>query len=130
MCYFQGTAVCARFQQDTTLADKKVPHICSVRHVHRTQTRVQQGGCGFPLVVDGVLGVSQVENDRAVGPGTTAILKDALKVNGAVEVERAIVVDIYPVRLVVTGGVEDGDLHSRVSTFFLFSLCGPRTIFK
>lgn len=43
--------------------------------------------------------------------GTTAGLgEDVLKVNGAVEAERTIIVDVDPVALVVTGGVDNGDL--------------------
>lgn len=63
------------------------------------------------LVVDGVLRVSQVEDDRAVRTGTTAAFsEDVLKVDRPVEGEGAIVVDVNPVNLVVTRGVEDGDL--------------------
>lgn len=64
-----------------------------------------------PLVVLGVLGVSKVKDDSTVRSGTTAGLgKDVLKVNGAVEAEGAIIVDVNPVALVVTGSVDDGDL--------------------
>ncbi|EEY14371.1 predicted protein [Verticillium alfalfae VaMs.102] len=63
------------------------------------------------LVVLGVLGVSEIVDDRRVRAGTTTVAgEDALKVDGAVEAEAAIVVDVDPVSLVVTGGVDDGDV--------------------
>lgn len=65
-----------------------------------------------PLVVLGVLGVSKVKDDSTVRSGTTAGLgEDVLKVNRAVEAERAVLVDVDPVALVVTGSVDDGDLE-------------------
>lgn len=41
---------------------------------------------------------------------TTSLGENVLKVNGAVEAERAIGQDVNPVTLVVARGVEDGDL--------------------
>ncbi len=43
----------------------------------------------------------------------TAVLReDLLKVNGPVEVQAAVVEDVDPVRLEISGRVEDGDLHN------------------
>jgi hypothetical protein len=64
------------------------------------------------LVVDGVLRVSKIIDDTAVRTGTTTRFEDALKVNGAVEVQGSIVKDINPVRLVVTRSVDDRDLFN------------------
>lgn len=87
------------------------------------------------LIVDRVLRVSQVENDAAVRAlfcvlasipefskkgqrgrekthsTTTGLAEDALKVNGAVEVEGAVLQDVDPVSLEVGSRVENGDLE-------------------
>lgn len=42
---------------------------------------------------------------------TTVAGEDAFEVDGPVEAEAAVVEDIDPVRLIVTGSVEDGDLE-------------------
>jgi hypothetical protein len=72
-----------------------------------------------------VLRVSEVVNDRRVRARATTVLReDALEVDGSVEAEASIIEDVDPVRLVVTWGVEDGDL----SVFILVSvslLCFP-----
>lgn len=63
------------------------------------------------LVELGVLRVGQVKDNTAVGTGTTtANGEDVLKVDGAVEAKRAILKDVNPVTLVVSGGVKHGDL--------------------
>ena len=44
-----------------------------------------------------------------MGPGATAApCKDLLKVNGAVEAQRTVVVNVDPVALVIGGSVDDG----------------------
>lgn len=64
------------------------------------------------LVVDRVLGISQIEDDGAVRTSTTtAVSKNVLKVNGSVETQRTVLVDIDPMALVITRGVENGDLQ-------------------
>jgi len=68
------------------------------------------------LVVLGVLGISQVEDDGRVRASTTAVAgEDALEIDGPVEAEAAVVEDIDPVRLVVARSVEDGDLEREIS---------------
>lgn len=69
-----------------------------------------------PLVVLGVLWVSEVKDDNTVRSGTaTGLGEDVLKVNRAVEAEGAVVVDVDPVALVITRCVDDGDLQKDVS---------------
>jgi hypothetical protein len=80
--------------------------LLSLTAVHTPKPRTRD-----PLVVLGVLGVSEVKDDGAVRSGTTAGLgEDVLKVNRAVEAEGAVLVDVDPVTLVVTRSVDDGDL--------------------
>lgn len=63
------------------------------------------------LVVDRVLRISEIKYDNTVRSGTTSGLgKDLLKVNGAVEAKRSIIVDVNPVTLVITRSVDDRDL--------------------
>lgn len=75
------------------------------------------------LVVDRVLRVSQVKDDTAVGASTATGLKDALKVDGAVEVQAAILEHVNPVSLVVTGSVDDGDLFRVLASLSSTSAC-------
>lgn len=67
---------------------------------------------GQTLVVDRVLRISEIKDDNTVRSRTTTSLgKDLLKVNGAVEAKRSIIVDVNPVTLVVTRGIDDRDLQ-------------------
>lgn len=72
------------------------------------------------LVVYGVLRISQVKDDGTVRSGTTTVAgEDVIEVNGAVEAQGTIVVDVNPVTLVVSGSIEDGNLvKAFVSTLF------------
>jgi hypothetical protein len=64
------------------------------------------------LVVLGVGGIRQVIDDGRVRAGTTSgRSEDGLEVHGAVERQPTVGQDVNPVTLVVTGGVEDRDLH-------------------
>lgn len=59
-------------------------------------------------IVDWVLRVCEVKDDNAVGSGTaTSFGEDLLKINGTVEAERPVVVDIDPMTLVITGSVDN-----------------------
>lgn len=59
-------------------------------------------------IVDWVLGVCEVKDDNTVGSGTaTSFGEDLLKINGTVEAERPVVVDIDPMTLVITGSVDN-----------------------
>lgn len=59
------------------------------------------------LVVLGMSRISQVKDDRRVRTRASAVLgKDALKVNRAIEAQRAVRVNVDPVALVVSGRVE------------------------
>jgi len=63
------------------------------------------------LVINRILRIRQVKNDTRMRPRTTpAACKDLLKVNRSVEVERAILVNIDPVSLVVTRCIQHRDI--------------------
>lgn len=57
--------------------------------------------------------------DQKTYSTATGVSEDLLEVDSAVEVERAVLVDVNPVTLVVSGGVEHRDLIY-VSLFLSF----------
>lgn len=66
---------------------------------------------GQTLVVDRVLRISEIKDDSTVWSRTaTGLGKDLLKVNGAVEAKRSIIVDVNPVTLVITRSIDNRDL--------------------
>ena len=62
------------------------------------------------LVVDRLLGVSEVENDSGVRLRATAVGKLLGEVDGAVEAERAIIVNVNVQRLEVSRSVDDANV--------------------
>jgi hypothetical protein len=62
------------------------------------------------LVVDRVLRISEVEDDRRVRLRATTVGELPSKIDGAVEPERAIIVDVNVQRLEVGGSVDDTDV--------------------
>lgn len=62
------------------------------------------------LVVNRVLRISEVEDDRRVRLRATTVGKLPGEVDGAVEAERAIIVDVNVQRLEVGGSVDDTDI--------------------
>jgi hypothetical protein len=65
----------------------------------------------MPLVVDWVVGISQIKDDRRMGTGTATVSgEDGFEINRPVEAQATIREDVNPVTLVVAWGVEDGDL--------------------
>ena len=62
------------------------------------------------LVVDRLFGVSEVENDSGVRLRATTVGKLLGEVDGAVEAERAVVVDVNVQGLEVCGSVDDTDV--------------------
>lgn len=65
------------------------------------------------LVVDRVLRISEIKDDSTVRSRTTTSLgKDLLKVNGAVEAKRSVIVDVNPVTLVISRSVDNRDLQT------------------
>jgi hypothetical protein len=62
-----------------------------------------------PLVVKGVLGVSQIEDNARVGLGTAAVGKLLAEIDRAVEVQAAVLVEINVQSLEVGGGVDDAN---------------------
>ena len=63
-----------------------------------------------PLVVNRVLGIAQVKDNTGVRLGSTTSRELLVKVNGAVEAETAVVVDVDVQGLEVSRGVDVADL--------------------
>lgn len=61
------------------------------------------------LVVLGILGIGKVKDDGRVRLSSSPVAVLLIEVDGAVEVERAVLLNIDPLRLEVGGRIDDGD---------------------
>lgn len=87
--------------------------ICSIRitsHILRVYCSPVSRQSASALVVERVLGISQIKDDTGVGLSTTTVLKLLAKVNSPVEAQAAILIDIDVQSLEVSGSIDDANL--------------------